>query len=222
MTKSKLSPLQWRILDLLADLDPPFTLTGGAALAGVYLGHRKTRDLDLFWRDLEELDDVGDRIVAVLRDQDLEVERVQSAAAFLRLRISDDRETTIVDLVAEPTPSIEAPYRHELEKGSTVQVDTRREIFANKLTTLLSRSELRDLVDVQALRESGCDLDQGLEDAAKKDGGFSPLTLAWVLRSMQVEPLARSLGWSGAQAANVDRFRVELIDQLVSSSQPEE
>jgi hypothetical protein len=39
----------------LAGITPPWTLTGGGALAGVHLGHRETRDLDLFRRNRGEL-----------------------------------------------------------------------------------------------------------------------------------------------------------------------
>ena len=55
MSGDKLTPLQRRILRVLAGLTPPWTLTGGGALAGIHLGHRETRDLDLFWRNRGEL-----------------------------------------------------------------------------------------------------------------------------------------------------------------------
>jgi len=43
----KLDALQKRVLESLATIQPPFILGDGAALAGVYLAHRQTRDLDL-------------------------------------------------------------------------------------------------------------------------------------------------------------------------------
>lgn len=55
MSGDKLSPLQWRILEVLAGLDPCWALTGGGALAGFHLKHRTTRDLDLFWRSRRDL-----------------------------------------------------------------------------------------------------------------------------------------------------------------------
>jgi hypothetical protein len=61
-------------------------------------------------------------------------------------------------------------------------VDNRHEILASKLATLLERSETRDLADVKALLDAGGDLESALRDAPMKDAGFSPLTLAWVLR----------------------------------------
>ena len=44
-----LSPLQVRVLAALVGFEPRFTLTGVGALVGAHLGHRSTRDLDLFW-----------------------------------------------------------------------------------------------------------------------------------------------------------------------------
>lgn len=50
MSIGKLSTLQERVLRLLADIEPRWTLTGGAALAGFHTHHRATRDLNLFFR----------------------------------------------------------------------------------------------------------------------------------------------------------------------------
>ena len=54
MPSSRLTPLQERVLGLLAAIRPRWTL-GGGALAGVHLGHRTTRDLDLFFHGLSQL-----------------------------------------------------------------------------------------------------------------------------------------------------------------------
>jgi len=66
---SKLIALQVRILRELAGMQPPWTLTGGAALSGFHLMHRTTRDLDLLWRDKVEMAlvarDVQDRLQKV-------------------------------------------------------------------------------------------------------------------------------------------------------------
>lgn len=221
MSGDKLSALQWRILNILAELRPPFTLTGGAALAGIHLRHRQTRDLDLFWRECPELGDLAVRVGEMLRAADLEVSTVQEATTFHKLRVTDTHETCLVDLVAEPFAALEQPAEIRLDRGGVLLVDTQHEILANKLCTLLSRSELRDLVDVKALLEAGEDLERGLADAARKDGGFSPLTLAWVLRSLRVAPLAQALGWSGVQIAELEAFHGELIERVTSSGAPE-
>jgi hypothetical protein len=56
------TPVQQRLLELLADFDPAWTLSGGAALAGVHLQHRTTRDLDLFWHGRALLDRLPEEI----------------------------------------------------------------------------------------------------------------------------------------------------------------
>ncbi len=173
--KSLLSPLQVRLIHLLANLG--WTLTGGAALAGFHLGHRTTRDLDLFWTGTSTLDRIPDEVVRRLTEAGLDVQRLQAAPGFVRLRVEGEGEVLPVDLVAEPMTPIEAPM--EVEPG--VLVDTTHAILVNKFNALLSRWAVRDLVDVRELLAAGGDFDRALRDAHTRDGGFSPQTLAWVL-----------------------------------------
>lgn len=175
--ESRLSPLQVRVLGLVGGLG--CTLTGGGALVGFYLGHRETRDLDLFLHDARTLGTFPREVEARLVGAGLSAERLQTAETFVRLRVSDGDEVLPVDLVADPVPVIEPPV--ELLPG--LLVDTRHEILVNKLTALLSRWAVRDLVDVRALLDAGGDLSRALSDAPRKDGGFSAQTLAWVLDS---------------------------------------
>jgi hypothetical protein len=170
-----LSPLQRRILRALAHLD--WTLTGGGALAGFHLGHRTTRDLDLFWMGVRDLDRVPAEVERRLIEDGLVVDRLQASPGFVRLRVASSHEAIPIDLVAEPMPAIEAPI--EPEPG--IRVDTRFAILVHELGALLSRWAVRDLVDVRALLEDGQDFERALLEAGKRDGGFSPQTLAWVL-----------------------------------------
>ena len=169
MSGDRLTALQRRILGVLAEITPRWTLTGGGALAGVHLGHRETRDLDL---------------------------------------------------VAEPFAAIEPPEQAVVE-GIAISVDSRHEILASKLATLLERSEARDLVDVKALLDVGGDLQAGLRDAPKKDAGFSPLTLAWVLKDFDPRPAVKALGWGAREAEELVSFRQWLIGRLTASAVPE-
>jgi hypothetical protein len=217
---NRLTPLQCRILRVLAGLTPPWTLTGGGALAGVHLGHRETRDLDLFWRNRGELGTLVAEAVAALQSDDLGAQILRTAPAFGELRVSDAADTCVVDLVAEPFGSIAPPDRVVID-GSTISVDSRHEILASKLATLLERSEIRDLADVKALLDAGGDLRSALRDAPLKDAGFSPLTLAWVLKSYDPRPAARALGWSDADSRSLVAFRDWLLEQLTSAAAPE-
>lgn len=220
MADDKLTSLQRRILRVLAGLTPPWTLTGGGALAGIYLGHRTTRDLDLFWRSRPALGHAVAEAQALLRADGLDVDVLRTAPMFGELRVSNGGDTCIVDLVAEPFAPIAPPQRATIGDAE-ILVDSMHEILVSKLTALLGRTELRDLIDVQTLLEAGADLVAALQDAPKKDAGFSAITLAWVLHTFEIGPLAHALGWSAEQAASLDAFRRQLIDRLTRITRPE-
>ena len=65
-------------------------------------------------------------------------------------------------------------------------MDPPEEILANKLCTLLSRSEIRDLVDVRALELAGYRVEDAISAAAAKDSGLTPAQLGWVLSEMKI------------------------------------
>ena len=150
----------------------------------------------------------------------LDAQVLRTAPAFGELRVSYGRDVCIVDLVAEPFAAIEPPEQAIVE-GAAISVDSRHEILAGKLATLLERSEVRDLADLKALLDAGGDLQAALRDAPKKDAGFSPLTLAWVLKDYDPRPAVKALGWDARQAEEVLSFRQWLIEQLTASAVPE-
>lgn len=141
------------------------------------------------------------------------VQTLQTSPAFVQLRVADNRSAIVIDLIAEAADSLETP-REERVGGAKVLVDSAHAILAEKLCALLERSELRDLIDIEALVHSGENLDAALADAPNRDSGFSPLTLAWVLRDLNVSALAAAAGLDAAAAANLDQFRRTLIAQL--------
>jgi hypothetical protein len=219
LPRSQLTPLQERVLGLLAEMNPRWTLTGGGALAGVHLGQRATRDLDLFWHGRSELGTIRGDVVRTLERAKLAVEPVQTALAFARLRVGDGREEVLVDLVAESSPSVEQPVEATVA-GVRLLVDTPHEILVNKLCTLLSRSELRDLRDVRDLLRHGGELERALADAPRKDAGFSPLMVAWILRERPLAAQARTDDFE-QEVGELERFRDELVARLLRAAAPE-
>ncbi len=98
MSGDKLTPLQHRILETLAILKPPLTLTGGAALAGLYLKHRPTRDLDLFWHGRDRLGSIPSQAQKELAAKGFEVRVLQTGSTFHRIRVSDGSDVCMVDI----------------------------------------------------------------------------------------------------------------------------
>ena len=178
---SRLTDLQHRFLHAFATRSTAFFLTGGAVLAGWVLGHRRTDDLDLFTTDDAAMSD-GDRVVrAAAADIGASVESVQTHPDFKRYLVRTGSESIVVDLVRDRVPQL----RPKVERAG-LPTDSVEEIIANKICTLVSRSEIRDLIDLYFLECAGFRVEDFLSDAMKKDGGVTPATIAWILSGLTV------------------------------------
>ena len=138
---------------------------------------------------------------------------------FSQLDVRDASASVVVDLIADPTPLAEAPQATQLG-AATILVDTPHQLLVNKLCALLSRSELRDLVDVRELLAQGGDLRRGLEDSPGQDAGFSPLTFGWSVRGLRVDQLGTALRMSREEIEALEKFRDELVDRVLAESRP--
>ena len=204
------------MLGLLGHTVPRWTLTGGGALAGFHLGHRTTKDVDLFFHGEATLGDIPRKVRGLLTAAGLSVESVQEEPAFCRLRVvSHSAEVLLVDLVAEPVANATTPERRDVD-GTEILVDTPLEILGNKLCALYSRWEIRDLVDVRALLDAGVPFEAGLRIASQKDGGFGRADLAWALQRMKVAALAAAEGYDGPGLAE---FATRLTGRLLQASE---
>jgi hypothetical protein len=173
---SLLTPLQQQVLEAFFGREQRFFLSGGAALAGFHLAHRRTHDLDLFTTaDVLEQGEQALRLTA--EDLGATIEKIHTAPDFRRRVLRRAEEAVVVDLVRDRVPQGPLPK----ERVGNIQIDPPQEILANKLCALLSRSELRDLVDVYALERAGFRVEDALPLARAKDAGLTPAQLAWVL-----------------------------------------
>jgi len=210
---SRLDRLQRDLLDAFFRRETRFFLTGGAALAGFHLGHRTTQDLDLFATEAV-LDEGAAALAAAARELGAEIEGLRTAPDFRRSLVRRGSESVVVDLVHERVPQVR-PVK--LNVGA-VRIDPLEEIFANKLCALLSRAEIRDLVDLRALEQVGCRLEEGLAAGAQKDGGLTPSQLAWVL-SQVVVPTSEDLPGQ-VDAAELAAYLDDLVKRLVRLGHP--
>ena len=144
---------------------------------------------------------------------------LRSSATFAQLDVRLDAESTVIDLVADPTPIAEVAQPMTVD-DVTIMVETPHQLLVNKLCALLSRSELRDLIDIRALVESGADLPRALHDCPGQDAGFSPMTFAWGAQSIPLGRIAAAQGWSEAEIKVLERFRQELVEQVMAEAHP--
>jgi hypothetical protein len=173
---SKLGPLQQRFLQEFFSREKRFFLSGGAALAGYYLGHRETHDLDLF--TLMDVMKEGSAAVAeTASEMGAALESIQTSPDFRRYLLTLESEAIVIDLIRERVAQIVA----DKPVVGIIRIDPPQEILANKLCALLGRAEIRDLVDVRALEISGYSVEVALPAAASKDAGLTPGQLSWVL-----------------------------------------
>lgn len=208
-----LGSLQLRVLRLLSELPDRPILFGGGAIVGIHAPHRTTYDLDLMWCPTAELGDRTTMVERALVADGLAVERMVTSPAFVRLRVSSESESTIVDLVAEP--AVRAREAVEVS-GVPVWAPPAVDLLTDKLCALLSRQEGRDLQDVHALIGAGESLDAALRLAPNRDSGFSALTLAWLLRGWPMGAVAKAAGWDAEMVTTMSTFRDEFVAALTT------
>jgi Nucleotidyl transferase AbiEii toxin, Type IV TA system len=140
-----LYPLQDRILAVAATYGDALVLTGGTALARLYLHHRYSDDIDLFTLH-GHAGTLGRDFGNALRSQGFVIEPVTETAAFMRMWVGDGTHRIQVD-VAPDAQRVEPPAQSALG----VYAHTLRDIAANKIGAFEDRSEVKDAVDLYHL-----------------------------------------------------------------------
>lgn len=210
----KLTPLQRELLPAFFAHERGFFLTGGAALAGFYLRHRETDDLDLFTHESEAFERGGRALRAAVDRVGGELGIRQDSPGYRRYVVTRGTEAVVVDLVWERVPSA-FPDKHE---RAGIRIDPIEEILINKLTAVLSRAEERDVVDLLFLERAGHRVEQALAAALAKDGGCTPAALAWVLSQIKVPDGAVLPG--GVSGRELRSFLADLVKRLRRAAAP--
>jgi predicted nucleotidyltransferase component of viral defense system len=143
-----LEPAQRDLLEALSrsELRESFSVSGGSALAGFYLHHRPTRDLDLFTRGgvsslatLAFLAEVGATVRRFHRIHDRWIYLIEYRGMELE-----------VEFVRYPFEPV-AP----LAEIDGLRVDSLADLALNKLAALADRREPKDYVDLYFLLDRG-------------------------------------------------------------------
>ena len=213
MSRGRLSPFQAAVLDEFFAHERGFFLSGGGALAGFHLKHRETTDLDLFTSSADAFERARLSLPHLAKAIGGSLSVLQDAPGFRRVILERNSEALVVDLVLDIGPQL-----HEKTEIDGIIVDPVEEIFSNKLTTLVSRQEVRDLVDVLELERRGLRVEAFLAEASTKDGGCTPATLAWLLNQWQ---LPANLKLPAAyQVEQLRLFKDELAERMAIAAHP--
>ena len=169
--KSKaITPLKRDFLHAFFSLEKRFFLTGGSALGLFYLEHRFSYDLDLFSTERVDWREIDGVMKLCAREINAKLELLQDSPTFRRYHLKREAHTELIDIVVDISPQVDS------EKCwiEGIQVDTLHEIMLNKITTLISRCEIKDLVDLYFLEQEGFLIETYFEEAQQKDGGLDP------------------------------------------------
>ncbi len=151
-----------------------FYLTGGTALAGFYLHHRYSEDLDFF--SLEEVDPMIINVFLKTNEKELGVTKVDYEQSYNRnlFYLTIGEETVKTEFTYFPFPQVEPPTLHQ-----GVRVDSLIDIAANKLFAIYQRSVARDYIDLYMIcKEKGWTVHDLIAKARIKfDWHIDPLQL---------------------------------------------
>ncbi|HEV7405551.1 MAG TPA: nucleotidyl transferase AbiEii/AbiGii toxin family protein [Chthoniobacteraceae bacterium] len=199
------TPLKRDFLHAWFAQEQRFFLTGGSALGLFYLDHRRSYDLDLFSIEQVEGKEVQNLVRRIAGEIAAECKELRTAPDFHRFRLLRGDEREVIDVVVDRAPQLDA----QKARFGVIRVDTLREMVANKLTTLLSRTEVKDVVDLYFLEQAGHDLLAALPDAQAKDGGWEPAVVSMLLDGLQIAELPPWL----LRSVSVEEL-CEFIDRL--------
>ncbi|MBI2343994.1 MAG: nucleotidyl transferase AbiEii/AbiGii toxin family protein [Deltaproteobacteria bacterium] len=159
-----LQKLAMQLFFAVPDLKRYFYLTGGTALAGFYLHHRYSDDLDFFTHSIEIAS-----IERVVEDcwvaGKLSVVKERSSPTYRRYRLNGELQ---IDIVRDVDMRVGAPQLHGI-----CLVDDPKNIAVNKITAIYGRLDAKDYVDLRLLlTRYEYDFFELFRHAQQKDAGL--------------------------------------------------
>lgn len=158
-----------------------FYLSGGTALSAFFLHHRLSEDLDFFSEQPVGIEGVLAFTKSLPEVSEVQYERKYDRKLFL-LRYARSRILK-VEFTTYPFPRLEKGP--EVEK---IQVDSLRDILANKLIALTDRRDAKDYVDLYCAfkKHPQLDMEQLILQAELK---FGVKGVQHILRGRFLEPI---------------------------------
>lgn len=189
---------------LAALLHTDFVLAGAGAMKAHGLIVRPTYDIDLFTRPNEDRDAVreaANRAIEILTADGYGVQVVRSSESFVRLQLEADNCQLEIDFAV----NWRADPPAQLSVGPVL---SERDAVAGKLSAVYSRGEIRDFLDLDAIRMSGRYSDDVLLALGREhDNGFDPLLFAQQLaRVSRLNPdMAKQYGFETSEFSEMQR-----------------
>lgn len=210
---ASLSEPQRELLRLLAEseLASAVYLTGGTALAGFYLHHRASDDLDFFFDEEIPLPIVQGFLASIPGFSIRTFQRLFDRRIFL---LDAQGAPLKVEFTRYPFPRSTALFR--LRSG--LAVDPPDEILLNKLAAMVDRREPKDYVDVYfLLRTAGM---PGLPSAIKQtEAKFGIRGLRYLLQPrLLAVPSDLPPTQPKVARADVERAFRALVDDLIATA----
>lgn len=191
-----------------------FYLTGGTALAGFYLAHRTSVDLDLFTQTNEAFEHLAVIMADTATRLSARIEAVRTTPYFKHFEAHmPDGPLTLHS--ARDIPVRLAPVRN----CGGVQVDAIEDIMANKLCAMLGRSAMKDFIDLYFLHAAGFVIADYLPKACAKDGGLAPESLAYAIDQLALDAVPCYMVTPVTLDA-LRQFQTQTIETLVTMSFP--
>jgi len=215
--KSKaITPLKLDFIKAFFEEDRSFYLTGGSALGIFYLDHRYSYDLDFFSSQKPNWHVLENRMASICKDIAARYDLISASPEFYRFRLIRNEEQEIVDFVVERIPQIE----DRKNTFGKIRVDTLKEIFINKICMLVSRCELKDVIDLYFLEKKGFEIKTHMDEARQKEAGLDPSMISFLLSTLEVPQLPEYL-IAPLQLSELQLFLNDLRKDMASLSFPD-
>ena len=200
-----------------SSLGRQFFLTGGTALAAFYLGHRLSKDLDLF--SIEEFDSLElQKIIEQIADK-------THSTVTTKVKTQNYNEVyfenTKLGWIQKVDFIKDQPILFgERKKVDLVIVDSLENITAGKILAIFGRLEAKDFLDLYFIcKETGLNFFKLFEKTKKKDTGLDEFYFANMLSEVvNIRDFPKTL--KPFNKKELVKFFMEISDKLYSKIKP--
>lgn len=153
-----------------------FYLTGGTALAALYLCHRHSEDLDFFTENPQAVVRIHPLVKRLAQHIEAQIELGRRFETLFECSLVNKKGERLEMDFALDMPGRLAPLK--MLKGFKIKVDNPLDIACNKLSALYERSEAKDFIDIFFIDQQLFKLEDLISKARRKYGDLDTYGLA--------------------------------------------